>query len=218
MMENTFLNDLVRRYPRLSMAAGQIQKAADCLILCYGNGGKVLVCGNGGSCADSDHIVGELMKDFKLNRPLAANMKKSLIRTGGERGEYLSGKLQQGLPAISLSAHNSLLTAIANDMDANLVFAQQVAGYGNAGDLLIGISTSGKSQNVIDALIAAKAGNMSVIGLTGQNVEKMKPYCDILVSIPESDTPLVQELLMPVYHTICMITEDHFFGRDKLQP
>lgn len=178
----------------------------------------MLVCGNGGSCADSDHIVGELMKGFRLKRPVDPAMKKALIRTGGERGEYLSGKLQQSLPAISLSAHNSLLTAIANDMDASLVFAQQVAGYGNEGDILIGISTSGKSLNVIDALITAKARNMSVIGLTGKNGEKMKPYCDILVSAPESDTPLVQELLMPVYHTICLIAEDHFFGKDKLQP
>jgi phosphoheptose isomerase len=207
-----FLNELMARYPQLISVKDEIKKASDCLIKCYEEGHKVLVCGNGGSSSDSDHIVGELMKGFEHNRPLADDLKSRLSDAGGERGTYLAGKLQQGLPAISLTAHSALITAVANDTDADLIFAQQVVGFGNAGDVLIGLSTSGNSRNVLDAMITAKAKGMTVIGLTGETGGRMKPSCDILISVPGRRTAHVQELHLPVYHTLCTIVENHFFG------
>ncbi len=131
------------------------------------------------------------------------------------RGEYLAGNLQQGLPAISLNAHSGLISAVANDIDADVVYAQQVTGYGNSGDILIGISTSGNSQNVIDALIVAKAKGLITIGLSGKTGGKMKAYCDFLINVLETRTAYVQELHLPVYHTICMVVEDYFFHPKK---
>jgi len=133
-----------------------------------------------------------------------------------ERGSYLAEKLQHGLPAISLTAHSALITAVANDTDADLIFAQQVVGYGNAGDVLIAISSSGNSQNVLDAILTAKAKGLSVIGLSGESGGKMKPMCDILVNVPGKRTAFVQELHLPVYHALCVMIENHFFGNDYL--
>jgi D-sedoheptulose 7-phosphate isomerase len=212
-MENIILlEDLISRYPKLVSVKDEIQNAADCLIRCYQQGRKVLVCGNGGSCSDSDHIVGELMKGFEHKRPIEESLKEKLSELAGERGIYLAGKLQQGLPAISLTAHSALITAVANDTDADLIFAQQVVGYGNDGDVLIGISTSGNSQNVIDAIITSKAKGMVVIGLTGETGGKIKTICDILINVPERRTSLVQELLFPVYHSLCLMVENYLFG------
>lgn len=213
MGNNIFLEELIGRYPDLLPLKEEISKAAESLIECYRKGNKVLVCGNGGSCSDSDHIVGELMKGFENMRPVQENMKNRLSEIAGERGAYLAGKLQQALPTISLTAHSALITAVANDTDASLVFAQQVVGYGIEGDVIIGISSSGNSQNIIDALITAKAKKMQVIGLTGETGGKMKDYCDILINVKGKRTAFVQELHLPVYHTLCMMVEDHFFGK-----
>jgi len=210
---NIFLEDLIRRYPQLVSVKDEIQKAADCLIKCYQQGRKVLVCGNGGSGSDSDHIVGELMKGFEDKRPIGESLKNQLSDLGGERGIYLAGKLQQALPAISLTAHIALITAVANDTDADLIFAQQVIGYGTDGDVLIGISTSGNAQNVVDAIITAKAKGMAVIGLTGETGGKMKTFCDILINVTGRRTAFVQELHLPVYHTLCLMVENHFFRK-----
>ena len=215
MENNVFLEELVVRYPQLLSIRHEIGNAAECLIKCYQQERKVLVCGNGGSSCDSDHIVGELMKGFEQKRPLDLSLKKQLSAISAERGSYLAEKLQQGLPAISLSAHNALVTAVANDTDADLVFAQQVTGYGQAGDVLIGISTSGNSQNIVDAIITAKAKGMEVIGLTGETGGRMKPLCDILINVPGRNTSFVQELHLPVYHTLCLIVENHFFGNQQ---
>ncbi len=209
---NILLEELIRRYPQLLPLRDEIQRAADCLIACYQRGGKVLVCGNGGSCSDSDHIIGELMKGFENKRIVEDRLRKQLQEVDEERGTYLAAKLQQGLPAISLTAHHALITAVANDIDANLVFAQQVVGYGNAGDVLIGISSSGNSQNVVDAMITARAKGLDVIGLTGETGGKMKAFSDILINVPGKRTAYVQELHLPVYHTLCMMVEFHFFG------
>jgi len=213
-MNTTILKDLLTRHPQFASVENEVLKAADCLIRCYENGGKVLICGNGGSCSDSDHIVGELMKGFEHKRPLAESLQSQLKKIGDERGSYLAEKLQQGLPAISLTAHSALITAIANDTDANLIFAQQVVGYGNAGDVLIAISSSGNSQNLLDAILTAKAKNLSVIGLTGETGGKMKSICDILINVPGKRTAFVQEFQMSVYHTLCMMIENHFFGNN----
>jgi D-sedoheptulose 7-phosphate isomerase len=212
MENNIIIKELINRYPALASVESEIRNAAECLIMCYQQHRKVLVCGNGGSCSDSDHIVGELMKGFEQNRPIEESLKKQLSAISEERGNYLAGKLQQGLPAISLTAHNALTTAVANDTDADLVFAQQIIGYGYTGDVLIGISSSGNSQNVVDAIITAKAKGMVVIGLTGETGGKMKTFCDILINVPGRRTSFVQELHLPVYHTLCMMVENSFFG------
>jgi len=212
MRNEILLKELTKRYPQLSSIEDNIRMAAECLITCYKEGLKVLVCGNGGSCSDSDHIVGELMKGFENKRPVNNNLKMKLLELGGDRGSLLSEKLQQGLPAISLTAHSALIFAVANDTDADLIFAQQVVGYGNTGDVLIGISSSGNSQNVVDACITAKAKGMIVIGLTGETGGKMKPFCNILINVPERRTSFVQELHLPVYHTLCLMVENSLFG------
>jgi len=208
-----FLDELTGRYPQLTDNLYAINEAAERLIRAYQNGNKVLVCGNGGSSSDSDHIAGELLKGFEQKRPLDNSMKDLLLSLSAERGAYLAEKLQAGLPAISLSAHTALVTAVSNDTDASLIYAQQVVGFGNPGDILIGISTSGNAQNVLDAAITARAKGMTVIGMTGESGGKLKSLCDILINVPERRTSFVQELHLPVYHTLCLMIENHFFGK-----
>jgi D-sedoheptulose 7-phosphate isomerase len=213
MNKDTLLDRLCERYPQLSAVRNSIYKAAVMIIKCYTRGGKLLICGNGGSSADADHLAGELMKSFESERHLDDSLKSRLIEISRSRGKILAEKLEHGLPAISLSAHSALTSAIANDMDASLVFAQQVIGYGIEKDVLIAISTSGNSQNVVDACITAKALNLIVIGITGKTGGKMKQYCDALVNVPETGTAYVQELHLPLLHTICNIVENHFYGK-----
>ena len=215
-MENKdFLKELISRYPQLADICDEIEKAADCLIKCYQQGNKVLVCGNGGSSSDSDHIAGELLKGFEQRRPLNESLRNRILSVSNERGSYLAEKLQAGLPTISLSAHTGLITAVSNDTDASLIYAQQVIGFGNQGDVLIGISTSGNAQNVLDASITARAKRMTVIGMTGETGGKLKSLCDILINVPERRTSFVQELHLPVYHTLCLMVENHFFGKPE---
>lgn len=211
-MLQVILDDLIKRYPALEPLKDKISDAGQSLISCYENKGKVLICGNGGSCSDSDHIVGELMKGFEHKRPVDEKFRNKLLEVGGERGQFLSEKLQVGLPAISLTAHNALITAVANDTDANLIFAQQVVGYGVKGDVLIAISSSGNSQNVLDAILVAKAKGLKVIGLTGESGGKMNGLCDVLINVPGKRTASVQEYHLPVYHALCVMVESHFFG------
>ena len=206
------MNELLNRYTRLGYLENEIRETSDLIIKAFSNGGKVLVCGNGGSCSDADHIVGELMKSFEGKRPLNVSLQQKLKELSPERGNMLAEKLQQGLPAISLTVHQSLITAIANDIHGDLIYAQQVIGWGNPGDILIGLSTSGNSKNVIDAMIAAKAKGLNTIGLTGKTGGKMKDWCDILINVPETRTAYVQELHLPVYHAICMMVENEIFG------
>lgn len=213
-MNKDFLFDrLCERFPQLSGIRNSIEEAAVMIIKCYTRGGKLLICGNGGSSADADHLTGELMKSFELKRPLDKSLKTRLIEISGSRGKILAEKLEHGLPAISLSAHSALTSAIGNDMDASFVFAQQVIGYGMEKDVLIAISTSGNSQNVVDACITAKALNLFVIGITGKTGGKMKQYSDVLVNVPETKTAYVQELHLPLLHTICNIVENYFYGQ-----
>ena len=211
-MLQIILEDLIKRYPALEPLSDKISDAGQSMISCYENQGKVLVCGNGGSCSDSDHIVGELMKGFEHKRPIDEQLKSKLLEVGGERGQFLSEKLQIGLPAISLTAQTALITAVANDNDASVIFAQQVVGYGNGGDILIAISSSGNSQNVLDAILVAKAKGLKVIGLTGESGGKMKGLCDVLINVPGKRTASVQEYHLPVYHALCVMVESHFFG------
>ena len=203
------IDDLFEKYPALETCRNDIIGAIDEITSCYNNKGKLLLCGNGGSCADADHIVGELMKSFEKKRPINPKLEKNLNAT--DRGKYIGGKLQNALPAISLNAHSALYSAISNDIDSNLVFAQQIVGYGNPGDVLIAISTSGNSQNVVDAAITAKAMGLKVIGLTGESGGKIKELCNITIRVPAFSTPEAQEFHLPVYHTICKYIENKFF-------
>jgi D-sedoheptulose 7-phosphate isomerase len=212
MENNIHIKELLRRYPQLTVIETEIENAAESLVKCFREGNKILVCGNGGSSSDADHIVGEMMKGFEQKRPLKEDLKNELIFRGGERGNYLSEKLQQGLPAISLSVHSGLISAVSNDSDADLIFAQQVVSYGNTGDVLIAISTSGNSRNILDAIITAKAKGMIIIGLTGESGGKMASCCDILIKVPERRTAFVQELHLPVYHALCSTIESSIFG------
>jgi len=214
-MSTTFhlVDQLCERHPALTTVKPAIETACNQLIACYEKGGKVLVCGNGGSCADADHIVGELMKSFELKRSLKSSIQEKLAHLDPERGSYLASHLQQGLPAISLTAHTALTTAVANDIDGEVIFAQQVIGYGQPKDILIGISSSGNSRNVLDACLVAKAMDLTVIGLTGETGGQMKSLCDTLINVPGRRTFMVQEYHLPVYHVLCLAVEHHFFGK-----
>lgn len=207
------LGILCQRYPALSGLKDSIAEASKMIINCYSDGCKMLVCGNGGSSADAEHFTAELMKSFEKERPLDQSLIDRLCEISPSRGRFLGEKLNHALPAIPLPSNTALSTAISNDTGPSLVFAQQVIGYGNEGDILIGLSTSGNSANVIDACITARALNLNVIGITGLTGGKMKQYCDLLINVPETRTAWVQELCLPVMHTICLIVEDHFYGK-----
>lgn len=200
------------RYPQLETCRSQVMDAYLLLKDCYLRGGKLLVCGNGGSCADSEHIVGELMKGFYLKRPFEGEMLEKLSRGMDELLPGAARKMQQGLPAIALTGHNPLSTAVQNDMDPLLAMAQQVVGYGRKGDVLIGISTSGNAKNVALAAQAASAMGMAVIGLTGGNGGRLKDMCDVTIVVPAATPADVQELHLPVYHTLCAMLEACFFS------
>lgn len=213
MKKQKIITDLIRKYPVLAGMEEKIADAASAMVECYSKGGKVLVCGNGGSASQADHLVGELMKSFELKRPLDDSLRKRLAKIAPERGKYLADKLEHSLPSIDLSAQTGLITAISNDIDAALVFAQQLIGYGNEKDVLVAVSTSGNSQNIIDACITARALNMTVIGTTGSTGGRMKELCDILLNVPETGTAAIQELQMPLLHTLCAIIETHFYEK-----
>lgn len=206
------LDQLCERYPVMIGVRDSIAQAAELIMSCYSKGGKLMICGNGGSSAGADHFASELMKSFELARPLDNSFKKRLQEISGTRGKYIAEKLEHALPAISLSSQTAITSAVSNDIDPSLIFAQQVIGYGNEGDMLIGLSTSGNSQSIVDALITAKALNLSTIGITGKTGGKMKQYCDVLVNVPETRTALVQEFHLPVLHTICLIVENYFYS------
>lgn len=193
----------------------QLEESLKTLIECYVNGNKLLVCGNGGSASDSLHIVGELMKGFLLPRKLSENKQKSIRDVCPECSEYLIDNLQSTLPAISLVSEISLLTAYNNDKSSNLVFAQQVLGYGNKGDVLLAISTSGNSKNVVYAAKLAKVQGMKVISLTGNNGGLLRELSDVLINVPFSDTFIIQEFHIIIYHAICAAVENEFFSEGK---
>ena len=213
-MINNHIEVLIERYPQLLECRESIQAAYDILKEAYTKDRKLLVCGNGGSASDSEHIVGELMKEFKLKREVYHDQAEAMQRIDPELGGILAKHLQGALPAIALTGHSSLTTAFMNDSNPELIFAQQVNGYGKSGDIFLGISTSGNSRNVLFAAVAAKAKGLKVIGLTGQKPCKLAQLADVCIQVPESDTYKIQELHLPVYHCLCMMLEEHFFGRE----
>lgn len=202
---------LVERYPFLAPIKDDIVAAYLLLAESYQNGGKLLIAGNGGSAADAEHMVGELMKSFKLRRKVENDFAQKLIAEDQELGKVLAENLQGALPAIALDGHLSLSTAYMNDCEPLLCFAQQVNGFGRPGDVFVGISTSGNSKNVLYAAVAARAKGMKVLGLTGANDSKLKELSDVCIQVPQTETYMVQELHLPIYHCLCLMLEDKFF-------
>lgn len=207
------LDELIMRYPKLETARDQIQQSYEIMRTVFMSGGKMLVAGNGGSSADGEHIVGELMKGFVLPRKIDEKFAECIRQVDKDFGSVLTENLQQGLPTISLSGHASLNTAFLNDVDGELCFAQQVNGYGKPEDVLLCISTSGRAKNLVYAAITAKAKGMKVIGLTGGDGGLLKRYADITIIVNETQTYKVQEMHLPIYHTLCLMLEQYFFGQ-----
>ncbi len=204
---------LMERYPKLKNVERDIIDAYLLMEDSYENGGKLLIAGNGGSAADSEHIAGELMKRFKTPRPVSEIYAEKLKAVDPERGAALAKNLECGLMAIPLVAHEALTTAYINDVDGYGVFAQQLFGYGREGDVFLGISTSGNSQNVMNATVVAKASGIKIIGLTGAQGGELAEVADAVVKVPETETYMIQELHLPIYHCWCLMLEDHFFGK-----
>lgn len=203
---------LIQRYPVLESCKDEIINAYLIMEEAYENNHKLLIAGNGGSAADSEHIAGELMKRFKTPRKVSTEFAKKLCEVDPERGPSLAENLECGLMAIPLVAHEALTTAYINDVDGLGVFAQQLFGYGREGDVFLGISTSGNSKNVMSATVVARALGIKVIGLTGIKGGELAKVSDVTVKVPEIETYMIQELHLPVYHCWCLMLEEHFFG------
>ena len=195
------LNDLIKRYPALNEIRCDIKNAVELMLECYNNKGKILVCGNGGSAADCEHIVGELMKGF---------MSKRLL-TDEKIPEELRNNLQGSLPAISLPSQSAIISAFANDVEPDFVYAQLTYGYANKNDLLIGISTSGNSKNIVNAVKVAKAIGVKTMALTGKNESELSKLCDVTIKAPETETYKIQEYHLPIYHYLCAEIENKLF-------
>lgn len=207
------LQELVTRHPAIKGACeSQIQQAFEIMAKSQSQNGKVLACGNGGSASDSAHFVGELVKGFLNERTLSAEMKAKL-KSIHPNGALLADKLQEPLRAIDLTSSNSILTAIINDNGADLMFAQQVYALAHPEDVVFGISTSGNSKNVVNALIAAKAIGAKTVSLVGRSGGLMKELSDVTIIAPGSNTPAIQECHLPIYHTLCLMLESYFYGK-----
>lgn len=209
------VDSLLNRYPELKTVRQSIVEAYLIMEECYEHDGKLLIAGNGGSAADCEHIAGELMKRFKVPRPVTEEFAEKLKKIDYSRGENLAKNLERGLMAIPLVAHEALTTAYINDVDGLGVFAQQLFGYGRSGDVFLAISTSGNSKNVLSATVVARALGIKVIGLTGAEGGELAEVADVAVKIPATETYMVQELHLPVYHCWCLMLEDKFFGREN---
>ena len=209
--QQEIFEELFVRYPVLEKNREDILKAYEVLETCYRTGGKLLVAGNGGSCADSEHIVGELMKGFVKRRPVTSAFEQKLKEAEPELGEELAKRLQGALPAIALTGHPALSTAFLNDVDGSMGFAQQVYGYGRKGDVFLGITTSGNSKNILYAAAVAKAAGLKVIGLTGRDGGRLKAMTDACIVVPEQETFKIQEFHLPVYHALCLMLEEYFY-------
>ena len=206
------LTTLIQRYPDLSDLVPVLHEVFSLWRDSFAAGHKSLICGNGGSASDSEHIVGELMKGFLLKRPVDLSFSNEAKTQFGEHGDYLASHLQGALPAISLNSHQSLLTAFANDVAFDMVYAQQVYGYGQPGDVLVALSTSGNAQNVANAVRVAKLRSLVTIGFTGRDGGKLAGLCDVTIQVPEQETYRIQERHIAIYHTLCIMLEETFFG------
>jgi D-sedoheptulose 7-phosphate isomerase len=206
------LDELIERYPALAPTRTSIEAAFQALSDSYASGGKLLVCGNGGSAADADHIVGELMKGYLKRRPIPDDVRVRLRAADSTLGPALAEHLQGALPAINLTAGSALLSAFGNDVRPEFAYAQAASGHGRKGDVLLGISTSGNASNVRSALVVGRAVGMTTIGLTGRGGGAMAGLCDILIAAPAVRTFEIQELHLPIYHCLCAMIEERFFA------
>lgn len=206
------LNQLIVKYPDLEPCHSDIQEAFEAIKQSFEQGGKMLLAGNGGSAADCEHVVGELMKGFMSPRQLPNNQRAKLMMHGEEQGAYLADHLQGALPAISLVSHTAYATAFNNDVAADMVFAQQVFGYGRPEDTLVVFSTSGNSSNIVHAVQVAKSIGVTTIALTGEGGGRLKELCDVMIRVPYRSTPDIQERHLPIYHVLCMMLEEAFFA------
>ena len=206
----TRIEQLISTYPELNVCTSDIQTAFQILHTTYQGGGKILTCGNGGSAADAEHIVGELMKGYLLKRSLSEDARAKLRAVSD--ADYLANHLQGALPAISLVSQTALISAIANDTAADMIFAQQVYGYGREGDTLLGLSTSGNSRNVIYAMQVARALDLHTIALTGPTAGMLKSICEVCICVPWENTPEIQERHLPIFHVLCAMLEEKFFA------
>ncbi len=204
-------NELFNRFPTLLSIKNNLENTTNAIIDCFEKGGKLLICGNGGSCADADHIVGELMKGFLKKRPVPYELKQEMQKNNPQIKDDILDKLQMGLPAIALPSFTALNSAFCNDVDPELIYAQALMGLGNKNDILLCISTSGNSKNVFAAAEVGKALGLKIIGLTGANGGKLNEISDICITVPETETFKVQELHLPVYHYLCAEIEEYFF-------
>ncbi len=205
------LNGLLERKPELRVCSSGITSACKTLINSFNNGNKLLICGNGGSSADAEHISGELLKGFRSKRPITEQMKKALTFVGKE-GLEVSEKLQEGLPVIPIHLFTAGISAFGNDVDPALAYAQMVYALGKRGDVLLSISTSGNADNVYFAALIAKVAGIYNIGLTGSDGGKLKPVCNLCIRVPEVETYLVQEQHLSIYHALCAMIEAHMYG------
>lgn len=206
-----YIAQLIERYPVLASVENEIRTAYQVLERAYTNHKKLLVGGNGGSCADAEHIVGELMKGFVKKREIPKTMQERLLGLDQELGKQLANGLQSSLRAIAITGHAGLSTAFANDVDPEMTYAQQVNGYGDEGDVLLAISTSGNSKNLIYAALTARAKDMPVILLSGKDGGKLRAIADVSIVVPNQKTYQIQELHLPIYHALCLQLEDKFF-------
>ena len=206
------IEKLMQRYPQLKRCESEIARAIEMMLDTYRRGGKIMVCGNGGSAADADHIVGDLMKGFLHRRPVNDSAAEKFREALGEASDDYIKKLQCGIPAISLPAQSAVLSAFANDVEPSLVYAQLTYALGRPGDVFMGISTSGNSKNVVEAAEVARRLGLVTIALTGASGGKLADICHVTIRVPENETYLVQELHLPVYHAICAEVEERLFG------
>lgn len=206
-----YIAQLIERYPVLASVENEIRTAYQVLEKAYTNHKKLLVGGNGGSCADAEHIVGELMKGFVKKREIPEKMQERLLGLDQELGKHLANGLQSSLRAIAITGHAGLSTAFANDVDPEMTYAQQVNGYGDEGDVLLAISTSGNAKNLVYAALTARAKDMPVILLSGKDGGKLRAIADVSIVVPNQETYQIQELHLPIYHALCLQLEDKFF-------
>lgn len=205
------LDFLLERLPELEACKEQIIAAYEILADCYDRGACVYTCGNGGSAADAEHMVGELLKGFVRKRPLCDEDKAAFLALSAEEGAVLAEKLQYGLPAVSLMSQLSINSAVSNDLGGELGAAQQLFGLGMPGDVLVAFSTSGNAKNVAYAAQVAKFRDMKIIGLSGRKGGKLAELADVCIRVPEDETYLIQELHLPVYHCLCIMIEARYF-------
>lgn len=208
--------DIIVDHPKLDDCTDDVKAALELLVGCAAAGQKVLTCGNGGSAADSEHIVGELMKGFTLQRPIGSGLRQKLNDAYGRDGDWMADRLQGAIPAISLVSQTALMTAFLNDVDPTMLFAQQVLGYGKAGDCLIALSTSGNSKNIVNAVRIAKVLGVKTIGMTGESGGLLKDECDVCICAPARITARVQEYHLVIYHYLCEALELAVFGEQDV--